>query len=80
MDIHSVCLRDSYCNYYFCKLQTHKENNGYNRRNAECGGFKENLQRDNSTRHLNIRLWRQNLPIAEITSMSAQNVEARKTK
>ena len=37
VDIHSVCLRDSYCNYYFCKLQTHKENNGYNRRNAECG-------------------------------------------
>ena len=25
MDVHSVCLRDSYCNYYFCKLQTHKE-------------------------------------------------------
>ena len=50
MDIHSVCLRDSYCNYYFCKLQTHKENNGYNRRNAECGSqgriYRGTIRRD----------------------------------
>ena len=50
MDIHSICLRDSYCNYYFCKLQTHKENNGYNRRNAECGSqrriYRGTIRRD----------------------------------
>ena len=43
-------IGDSYCNYYFCKLQTHKENNGYDRRNAECGSqgriYRGTIRRD----------------------------------
>ena len=79
MDIHSVCLRDSYCNYYFCKLQTHKENNGYNRRNAECGS-QGRIYRGTIRRDTHVALETKFAHYLSASALSAQNVEAEKDK
>ena len=80
MDIHSACLRDSYCNYYFYKLQTHKENNGYNRRNAECGSQRR-IYRGTIRRDTHVGFGDKNFAhYLSASALSAQNVEAEKDK